>query len=120
MALATACAPAARPDAAPAPKEEAAAAPAMPSPLAATDGKEIFIGNCAKCHGLTGLGDGPSAGSLRTQSGLNLTILKDKSDTEIFNTISAGRGTDMAPFELVLSPEQRQEVVRYLRTLAKN
>jgi len=81
--------------------------------------EELFVNYCAKCHGLSGLGDGPSVGSLRTQSGLNLTILADKSDDELFEIISTGKGSDMAPWELALTAEQRQGLVQYIRTLQK-
>lgn len=87
--------------------------------LGITDPEELFINNCAKCHGLGGLGDGPSVGSLRTQAGLNLTILTDKTDEELYETISTGKGSDMAPWELVLTAEQRQGLVQYIRTLQK-
>ncbi|MBI4787281.1 MAG: cytochrome c [Chloroflexi bacterium] len=83
------------------------------------DGKTLFTNFCAKCHGLGGLGDGPSVGSLRTQAGLNLTLLGERSDRDIFATVSAGKGTEMPPFELRLNKEQREELVKYLRTLAK-
>lgn len=106
-----------------APTPEAAAAAAGGAGPASrpttTDGKVLFVTYCAKCHGLTGLGDGPSVGSLRVQAGLNLTILGSKSDEEIFTTISGGKGTEMPPWELILSEEQRQALVKYVRTLER-
>ncbi len=87
--------------------------------VGAVGAEELFVNNCAKCHGLGGLGDGPSVGSLRTQAGLNLTILKDKTDDELLDTISVGKGSDMPPWELVLTADQRQELVKYIRTLQK-
>ncbi len=83
------------------------------------DGKTLFLTFCAKCHGATGIGDGPSVGSLRTPGGLNLQIVGDKSDKELYTTISAGKGSDMPPWELRLTKEQREELVKYIRTLAK-
>ncbi len=80
-------------------------------------GEELFRTYCAKCHGLKGLGDGPSVGSLRTQGGMNLTILQDRSDEEIFLTISAGKGSEMPPWALVLTEEERWALVEYIRTL---
>ncbi len=85
----------------------------------AAGAEELFVNNCAKCHGLGGLGDGPSVGSLRTQAGLNLVILKDKTDEELYETVSVGKGSDMPPWELVLTKEQRQGLVQYVRTLQK-
>ena len=82
------------------------------------DAETLYIDNCAKCHGLTGLGDGPSVGSLNTQSGLNLTILQDMSDDEIRETISVGQGMEMPPWELLLNGDQLQALTEYVRNLA--
>ena len=85
----------------------------------ATDlpGYQIFMDNCAKCHGPEGLGNGPSVGSLRTQAGMNLAILQERSDEELLTTISTGKGSDMPPWALVLSLEEREQVLEYVRTL---
>lgn len=88
-------------------------------PAPTTGGREMYTYYCAKCHGISGLGDGPSVGSLRSQSGLNLTILGSKSDEEILDTVAQGKGTDMPPWELRLTPEQRKEIVAYVRQLKK-
>lgn len=88
-------------------------------PAPTTGGREMYIYYCSKCHGISGLGDGPSVGSLRSQSGMNLTILGSKTDEEILDTIAAGKGTDMPPWELRLSPEQRKEILGYVRQLKK-
>lgn len=82
-------------------------------------GRDMYMYYCANCHGISGLGDGPSVGSLRVQAGLNLTILGKQSDDEIYNTISGGKGIEMPPWELKLSPDQRREIVQFIRTLAK-
>lgn len=88
-------------------------------PAPTTGGREMYTYYCAKCHGISGLGDGPSVGSLRSQSGMNLTILGNESDEEILDTIAQGKGTDMPPWELRLSPEQRKEILGYIRQLKK-
>lgn len=124
LALVAACGQTAPPETRPSP---VAAAPAGAGGAAGdtteraptSGGAAMYRYYCAQCHGATGLGDGPSVGSLRTQGGLNLTILGSKSDDEIYNTISAGKGTEMPPWELVLTPDQRRELVAYLRTLGK-
>lgn len=82
------------------------------------DGKALFTSYCAKCHGMTGFGNGPSAASLSTQTGMNLTILQDRSDEELYQTISAGKGVEMPPWGLVLTPEQRRAILTYVRTLS--
>ena len=96
----------------------AACGESTPAAPAAGSAQEMFVNNCAKCHGLKGLGDGPSVGALRTQAGLNLTIVASKSDDELYKTISSGKGSDMPPWELVLTKEQRLDILKYIRTLA--
>jgi len=83
-----------------------------------TDGGTLFITYCAKCHGQAGLGDGPSVGSLSSQAGMNLTILQDRSDEELFTIISGGKGVEMPPWGLVLTVEQRQALLEHVRSLA--
>ena len=82
-----------------------------------TDGEALFTSYCAKCHGMEGLGNGPSAASLSTQTGMNLTILQLKTDEELYQTISAGKGVEMPPWSLVLTPEQRRALLAHVRTL---
>lgn len=84
---------------------------------AATEGQKLFMHYCAKCHGPKGLGDGPSVGSLRSATGMNLTVLQDREDEELLTTISQGKGTDMPPWGLILSLEEREELIKHLRTL---
>ena len=96
----------------------AACGESTPAAPAAGSAQELFMNNCAKCHGLKGLGDGPSVGALRTQAGLNLTIVASKSDDELYKTISSGKGSDMPPWELVLTKEQRLDLIKHIRTLA--
>lgn len=84
---------------------------------AITDGEVLFRSYCAKCHGLSGLGNGPSAASLSTQTGMNLTIVQLKTDEELYQTISAGKGVEMPPWGLVLTPEQRRALLAHVRSL---
>jgi len=98
------------------PEAKALQNPVRPTQASVQKGKELYMTYCAKCHGLRGLGDGPSVGSLRVQAGLNLTILGSESDGEIFWKISTGRA-EMPPFELILMPEERWHIVNFLRTL---
>jgi|GEM_PF-2567089 len=91
------------------------------APGADTAGGQLFINRCAKCHGLKGLGDGPSVGSLSTQSGMNLISedLQAKSDEEILATISQGKGSEMPPWGLILTLEEREELVKHIRALGE-
>lgn len=100
-----------------------AASPGGAAPAAfqapVSGGRELYMYYCAKCHGITGLGDGPSVGSLRTQEGLNLALVASKSDEEILDTVAGGKGGDMPPWELKLTVEQRGEILGFVRGLAK-
>lgn len=84
-----------------------------------TDGEELYMILCTKCHGLGGLGDGPSVGSLSTQSGLNLTILQDLSDEEIMEFITIGKGIEMPAWGLILTRVQREALMQFVRTLGQ-
>ena len=88
-------------------------------PAPQSGGRDLYMYYCAKCHGISALGDGVSVGSLRTQAGLNLTILGSRGDDEVSDTIAGGKGVEMPPWELKLSPDQRREIMQFVRTLAR-
>lgn len=44
-----------------------------------TDGKELYVGLCAVCHGVTGIGDGPAAPAL-AKPVPDLTLLSQAAD----------------------------------------
>ena len=88
---------------------------------AAEAGKQIYNANCASCHGLTGMGEGPVAASLNPAP-KPLARESELSDAYLFWRISAGGG--MAPFKSAmpswksfLKEEQIWQVIAYLRTL---
>lgn len=85
-----------------------------------TDGEELFTILCTKCHGLAGLGDGPSVGSLSTQAGLNLTILEERTEEELMQTITEGKNIEMPAWGLILSKVQREALVEFVRSLGNN
>lgn len=84
-----------------------------------TDGEELYVMLCSKCHGLGGIGDGPSMGSLHLTGGMTLTILDDRTDEELLETITYGKGVDMPAWGLVLNLEQRESILAYVRTLGE-
>ncbi len=79
---------------------------AMPANLA-MDGKAIFQGNCASCHGEDGKAMLSGASDL---TGLNL------SHVEYVNAITNGKGA-MAAYKSVLSAEQIEAVATYAERL---
>jgi mono/diheme cytochrome c family protein len=84
----------------------------------AVNGKEIFIQNCASCHGTKGLGNGPAGASV-TPKPDNLTSdeIHKQSDGALFLGISNGAHGVMIPWKFVLSEDQRWHLVDYIREL---
>ena len=92
--------------------------PADPPSL--SRGREIFKNLCAVCHGATGHGDGPQATTLtpRPANLADAASLRASSPLDFYRRITVGSaGTTMAPFELVLSVEDRWAVAAYASTL---
>ena len=98
------------------------AAPELANPVEASGeslarGEELYVRNCAKCHGSDGNGTGPST------HGINADPRKlwvwgsagDAADGYLFSIISDGR-TDMPPWGLVLSETERWDLVNYVKT----
>jgi len=89
-------------------------------------GEALYQENCSRCHGVSGKGDGPDAGSLSTQVSdfTDQAGMAEKSSAALFETISKGSGTDMPAFASAgeghaqLSEEQRWSLASYLRTFS--
>ena len=88
-------------------------------------GKEIYAAYCATCHGEKGAGDGPAAeflfpgprdftkGSFKLRSTIGMPT-----DADLDRTIVRGiPGAAMPSFEF-LTPEQRKELIAYLKGFA--
>lgn len=89
-------------------------------------GKQVYDDSCAHCHGLEGRGDGSGAENLlprprdftrglykirSTESGQLPT------DKDLFDIITVGMpGTSMPGWETSLSTNEREEVVKYIKT----
>ena len=98
----------------------------MPEPLPGSAamlkrGAEVFVQNCASCHGSSGLGDGP-AGKALVPPPANLAWLSHSrmggSDRYIYWTVAEGGlplGTAMPAFKGTLSQEDTWAVVAYVR-----
>jgi copper transport protein len=99
----------------------AAAAMANPQPATADSilrGRELYLANCAACHGINGDGDGPTvAGWLPPLRTLGEEV-PDLSDGALAHRIAVGSaGTRMPAFASTLSENDRWDLVNYLRTL---
>jgi cytochrome c oxidase cbb3-type subunit III len=102
--------------------------PPPPPPEVAGDpllleGRSIYLGRCATCHGLEGRGDGPIAGSLLGPPVGNIHDGKWKhggKPEEVLGVVSKGvEDTRMAGWGLVLEPSQLRAVTAYVFYLAK-
>jgi mono/diheme cytochrome c family protein len=77
------------------------------------DASNIFAQLCAQCHGPNGEGGvGPALGDSQFQA--------KNTDQDIFNTIDKGHAaTPMIAWGAVLTPDQIQQLVAYIRQLGK-
>ncbi len=82
-------------------------------------GRSLFQQNCAVCHGVRGLGDGPAAFTLNPRP-FNLVVHVPQHATgEIHYWISEGvPGTQMPAWKENLADTQRWQIVRFLNVLA--
>jgi len=97
-----------------------------PGPNALVHGKVIFQKNCATCHGPEGKGDGKDVNSLKLENGrptrprdLARGIYKGGGEPDrLFARISLGMpGTPMPDLRL-LPPEDRADLVHFVRSLS--
>jgi mono/diheme cytochrome c family protein len=107
------------------------AKPPMPDAQMLVDGREVYKQmKCAKCHGETGLGDGPSADQLEDDDGLAMTprdftaagkFVGGSDPQGIYQTFSTGfDGTPMPSFADFLEEDQRWQLVWYVMSLRKD
>jgi len=81
-------------------------------------GKELYLQECAACHGFTGKGDGAKVTELNVApADLSRPALRDQSDGALFWKISEGK-VPMLSFRLRFSEKERWSIVNYVRTLA--
>src|SRR5262249_1101341 len=100
---------------------------ANPGPEALAHGKEIFVKNCAACHGPEGKGDGKDVSTLKTDSGrptrprnLAAGIYKGGGEPDrLFARISLGMPGTPMPDLRILPPEQRADLVHFIRSLSR-
>lgn len=89
-------------------------ATATPTGGDAAAGERLYRANCLSCHGQDGAGDGPTATLPRPRPLVEL--VPSTSDADLSYRIANGvAGTPMPPFAGQLTPEERADVVAYLR-----
>ena len=98
-----------------------ASAASAANPVAATAesvarGHDLYLANCAACHGTSGAGDGlTAAGWVPGPGDLSLSV-PARTDGELAYLIAAGTvATRMPAFSTTLSENDRWDLVNYLR-----
>ena len=92
--------------------------PIEPSPAAVESGKRLYEIYCTLCHGDDGKGGGPVAGKFVPPPDLTLDVFRKRPDGFLYETIRAG-GPIMPGQGEALTPEERWNIVNYLRSLQK-
>ena len=83
-------------------------------------GQVLYDEHCARCHGLTGKGDGPDAARLTVPpANFHTARSKAKTDFELLTSISYGIAfSPMHAWRGRVTDDELLELVRYLRELA--
>lgn len=87
-------------------------------------GKQIYAANCASCHGVEAMGDGPASASLNPKPKPLATEVKALSDDYLYWRIAEGGAfspfsSAMPAWKRTLSEEEIWQVVAYLRTFQR-
>jgi mono/diheme cytochrome c family protein len=84
----------------------------------ASAGQNVFLANCASCHGVDARGGGPQAGTTQVRPpSLVSGHLNSHTDGDIFFWISNGLPGGMPAWASSLSETDRWNVVNYLRSI---
>lgn len=104
----------------------AAIAPTMVQAADANAGKTRFQQLCASCHGATGKGDGAASAALnpKPRNLSDATYMKTRPDADLKNIImnggaAAGKSATMPPWKASLKDADVDNIVAFIRTLAK-
>jgi mono/diheme cytochrome c family protein len=88
-------------------------------------GRALYQQYCSTCHGAQGKGDGPAASALnpKPRDHTDGRYMNALSDAHLQQVISAGgaavqRSPLMPAWQGILTPQQIDDVIAYLRTLA--
>ena len=84
-------------------------------------GKQLYMANCAQCHGADAHGDGPLAKNLNPPPVDLIVHVPQHSDQQLLGWITNGIPTTAMPaFGKKLNADQRQAILNYLRDQTKN
>ena len=90
--------------------------PISRSPTSTARGHDLYLANCAACHGVGGAGDGLTAVDLIPGPGNLASSVPRLTDGDLAYLISSGTvATRMPAFSITLSEHDRWDLVNYLR-----
>ena len=96
--------------------------PLPPDAVSLQRGEQLFLRNCALCHGESGQGDGEITrfwkADMRKPANLTEARIQTSSDGSIYITISKGFGA-MPPLNENLNVRERWDTVNYVKKLGK-
>lgn len=95
----------------------------LKNPVPATEaiveqGKHLYLGFCAPCHGAQGDGKGKVGGVYGGVANFQAGAYKNLPEGHIFHVITHGKGR-MWSHKTQLNPEERWKIVRYVQKLQK-
>ncbi len=90
--------------------------PVPPTESSLKKGKELFGIYCSPCHGPDAKGHGPVTKKFIPAPDLTQEFFKKRADGYIYGTIRNGSAV-MPPYGESLSPDERWDIVNYLRKL---
>lgn len=82
------------------------------------EGETVYKSNCSICHGTDGSGN-TAIGRRSKLPDLRSAEVQQQSDAQLADILAKGKGK-MKPFKDRLTPKQLQQVIGYLRELAKH
>ncbi len=95
----------------------AAGNPVPPSAVSSAQGRNLYLANCAACHGTTGVGNGVAAEGFVPGPGNLASSVPGLTDGELAYLIASGTvATRMPAFSITLSEHDRWDLVNYLRS----
>ncbi len=94
--------------------------PTAATPAMVKAGQGLFGDHCARCHGKTGVGDGPDGDAANLPADLTDPYRAPlNSDGTLYYKILNGKGKEMPAFKDDMTKDQIWSVVEYIKTLRK-
>src|SRR5580698_10511565 len=84
---------------------------------AQSDAAKVFKTNCSLCHSDDGSGSSPTGNAMKAKD-LRSSEVQDKTDAELAEVITKGRGK-MPAFGAKIRPDGVTQLVAYIRSLKK-